>query len=90
MKRTLILLFGITVSVMLVGCASEMPRVDSEFGTSYKLMMANQILDPDAEKNTEPVIGVSGDVGKKVTDQYYQGFEKPSAAPKYMFQIGGN
>ena len=83
-------MFGITVSVMLVGCVGmETARIDADFGTSYQLAKANQMLNPDAYKNLEPVTGLSAEVTKRVTDKYAQGFEKAVEAPTYTFNIGG-
>ena len=74
--------------MLMVGCASELPRLDADFGTSYKLAKANQVLDPDAGSNLEPVTGLSASVVEKVTDKYTRGFEKAQEVPTYTFNIG--
>ncbi len=86
--KSLLILLGLFASMILVGCALETSRIDADFGTSYQLAKANQVLNPDADKNLEPVTGLSGDVSKKVTDKYAQGFEKAVEAPTYIFNVG--
>ena len=86
--KSLFVLLGLFASIMLLGCGLETSRIDADFGTSYQLAKANQILNPDADKNLEPVMGFSGEVGKRVTDKYTQGFEKEVATPTYIFNLG--
>ncbi len=88
MRTISLVALSMLASVMLVGCGLETSRVDADFGTSYQLAKANQILNPDADKNLEPVMGISGEVGKRVTDKYTQGFEKEVATPTYIFNLG--
>jgi hypothetical protein len=87
MKRFLVLLVALVVATSY-GCGMEMTRVDTDFGTSQKLAVAGQILDPDAEKNIEPVYGMSGAVSEQVTDKYVKSFETKTETPTYVFQVG--
>ena len=64
-------------------------RVDLDFGTSYKLAKYGQILNPDAEKNLEPVIGLDGLTTGIIVDKYRKGFEKEDRRPVYNINIGG-
>ncbi len=92
MKRLPCMCAAATVglALMVVGCASETPRIDANWGVSHELAKANQIMDPDADRNLEPVSGVSGEVAKKVNDKYTQSFEKEAPpSTTYMFQVGG-
>lgn len=88
MKQISLVLVGMGVSMMLIGCGLETSRIDADFGTSYQLAKANQILNPDADKNLEPVTGLSAAIAQKVADNYTQGFERTSQAPTYVFQVG--
>ena len=63
------------VTLFLAGCATN--RVEMDFGTSYKLAKFNQTLDPDAEKDLEPVYGIDGRAAGNTLEQYYKSFEKP-------------
>jgi PBP1b-binding outer membrane lipoprotein LpoB len=78
-KIIYIVALGMT-ALFLTGCATEPSRVEMDYGTSYKLAKYNQTLNPDAEKNLEPVTGIDGQVGEKIIEKYNKGFEKPAQA----------
>lgn len=67
---------------------SKMSRLEMDYSTSYKLAKFNQILNPDAEKNLEPVYGFSGRAAKNAVKRYWGKFEKPPKQPAYTFSIG--
>lgn len=77
----------VVLSIGLAACA-EMSRLDTDHGTSAKLVKYNQILNPEAGKNLDPVTGLSGQAADKVMHKYIKGFEKPSPAPAYNLTIG--
>ena len=79
---------GITYRLIENGCCGP-TRVDLDFGTSYKLAKFHQTLNPDAEKNLEPVIGLDGLTTGFVVDKYRKGFEKEAQRPVYNINIGG-
>ena len=84
----LLILIPAVASMLLAGCA-EVTRVEMDYGTSYKLSKFNQTLNPDAEKNLDPVVGLDGQAAGKVMDRYHKEFEKPaSAAPSLMINLG--
>lgn len=81
---------GLIVGIMFwAGCAEKTTRLDMDFGTSHKLSKFNQILDPEAEKNLEPVYGQDGQAAQSTMDRYRKGFEKPAAPPPVTISIGG-
>ena len=59
-----------------------------DYGTSFNLMKFNQIANPEAEKNLEPVTGFDGQAAKATLDKYRKDFEKPAEAPAYTLSIG--
>lgn len=78
------------VFAMTAGCSKLPTMVDNFHGTSYRLATQSQIANPAAGKNPQPIVGVSGTVGKKVMDRYETGFDRP--APKtesYSVTVGG-
>jgi hypothetical protein len=89
MKR-LFLLCACTIGItaLLGACSTGTPRLDADYGTSYKLAKFNQILNPDAEKNLEPVYGMNGIAAESAMGKYYLGFEEKKAAPTYTIPIG--
>ncbi len=90
MKR-LFFLFACTIAVIALLSACAASRLDMDYGTSYKLLKINQVLNPYAEENTEPVDGLSGIAGQNLMDRYYAGFEekKASQQPAYTLPVGG-
>lgn len=72
--------------ILLSGCYS---RLDADFGTSHQLAKYNQIYNPNAEKNLEPVYGLDGIAVKNAMDKYHDGFKKEQPATSYTFSIGG-
>ena len=55
-----------------VSCAPS--RLEMDYGTSYKLMHVNQVLNADAEKNLSPVVGLDGQAAQRLMETYSQGF----------------
>jgi hypothetical protein len=77
------------LSVSVVGADQKKGRVETDFGTSYKLQKYNQILNPDAEKNLAPVEGLDGKAAKESVGKRQKKFATPSKDPVYNFSIGG-
>ena len=68
--------------------SSNMSRLELDYGTSYRLAVYGQILNPDAEKNTEPVTGLDGQAAEIIIDKYRKSFEKPKKDPVYILNVG--
>ena len=92
MKKGCLLLIGLMVVSISMGCAElsrlevgcEGPsRVEMDYGTSYKLAIFNQTLNPEAEKNLEPVEGFDGMAAQTVIEMYRKGFGEESQKPVY-------
>jgi type IV pilus biogenesis protein CpaD/CtpE len=67
---------------------SNMSRLELDYGTSYRLAVYGQILNPDAEKNTEPVTGLDGQAAEVIIDKYRKSFEKAKKDPVYILNVG--
>lgn len=87
MRKTLCAISVLVAVTGLAGCATQ-SRVGMDFGTSFRLAVANQVLNPDAAENLAPVEGMSGDVAHKVYERYLKQFEKPEKEPTFVFTIG--
>ena len=88
MKSRLFFVIGsFTFFVILLGCAGP-GRVETDYGTSFKLQRFNQTLDMEAEKNLEPVEGFDGEAAKRTMERYEKGFETPPPQPSFTFGIG--
>ena len=97
MKRLCILMLLLAFSLLSIGCTGpnqntvslDPPtRLEMDYGTSFNLMKFNQIANPEAEKNLEPVTGFDGQAAKVTLDKYRKDFEKPPEAPRYMLGFG--
>lgn len=87
-----LLLGGLVVGAMLAaGCSSQetMSRMKTDYGTSYELAKYNQILNPEAEKNLDPVYGFHGQAALATIVKYERSFERETVAPMYSFSVGG-
>ena len=97
MNRHCAMMLLFAFSFLSIGCAglnqekvtlSPPSRLEMDYGTSFHLMKFNQIADPEAEKNLEPVTGFDGQAAKATLDKYRKDFEKPAEAPAYTLSIG--
>ncbi len=86
-KRSFLLIGIAGIFLLVVGCTTT--RVAMDYGTSYKLAKFNQILDPQAEKNLDPVWGFDGKAAQGALGRYHKGFEEKTPAPIYSINIGG-
>ena len=72
---------------LLAGCAETTPYYDSRFGEAVTAVTAQQVLNPDASRNLEPVRGLEGQAAASTMDRYHKTFENPPA-PVNVFTIG--
>jgi hypothetical protein len=82
-----ILVGSIVLFLTLTSCVGP-SRLEIDYGTSHKLATFNQILDPEAEKNLEPVTGFDGNAARRVVEKYQKDFEKPTPPPTYLLGVG--
>lgn len=59
------------------GCASTTPNYDRHFGAAVRVARAQQTINPDASRNTEPPAGVDGVAAKEAMGQYRESFQAP-------------
>ena len=75
MKNSFALIGFIALMFILGSCAGfGSSRVEDDFGNSFRLVKANQQLNPDAEKNIEPVTGFDGESSPGHHRQIPEGF----------------
>ncbi len=90
LTRCLIVIGLLAFMASFTGCAETLyhqkPMV---LGGSFQAAKANQILNPEAGKNLEPVHGLDGQAAVIVMDKYRKSFEKPPPARVYAITIGG-
>ncbi len=85
-KRGFLLIGMAGIFLLVVSCAGP-SRVEMDYGTSHKLAKFNQTLNPQAEKNLEPVTGEDGRTAEAAIERYRKGFQEKSEAPVYSINI---
>ena len=95
LKGNMILIVVLAMfSVSLWGCAGNIPeaqRVDylnMNFGKSLETAKNNQILNPDAGKNLEPVVGLNGEAAEQGVDKYKESFKEQQMERDVESQAG--
>ena len=88
MKKISIFIVLLFLFTMMAGCAAS--RLEMDYGTSYNLAKYNQTLNPDAEKNLDPVYGLDGWAAAAAMEKYRKSCEKPAdaQATSYTLNIG--
>ena len=77
----LIVILGM-FSITLWGCAGNLPEskraqnLEMNWGKSFESAKKNQILNPDAGKNLEPVVGLNGEAAEHGVNKYKESFKK--------------
>ncbi len=70
-------LIGLTAALLISsGCAARETMLDRNWGSSFESAKSNQILDPEAGKNLDPVVGFDGQAAGISMEKYRQGFKK--------------
>ena len=74
----------------LAACTPLTPNLDSHFGDAVNIVKAQQIVNPDAARNTDPVSGVDGKAAQSAMDNYDKSFKAPPATTiSNTITIGG-
>jgi hypothetical protein len=87
MKNTIAILCVLAFAAgLLASCAPS--RLEMDRGTSYKLLKANQIANPDAEKNLKPVEGLDAPAAAAAVAKRQKEFEKQEKPCSTIVNIG--
>ena len=91
MIKKIILITGIVSMVFILPLWSkavyawdESSRLAMDYGTSFKLAKFNHIFNPEAEKNLDPVTGLSGKEAQKGMEKYLKSFEETAPQQAIM------
>lgn len=87
MSKRFLTSFGLMILLLILPYCATPSQLEIDYGTSHKLAKYNQILDPEAEKNLQPVTGFNGNAAKRVMERYEKEFEKPSPPPTFILGI---
>ncbi|MGB0129793.1 MAG: hypothetical protein WBP72_19285 [Rhodocyclaceae bacterium] len=74
---------------LLGGCAATTtPETDARLGLTLNTLRAQQTINPDASRNTDPVAGFDGKAAKGALDNYRDSFRKPPSEAASVMTIG--
>jgi hypothetical protein len=88
MRRAAICILCIVLTIFLISACAGPTRLDKDYGRSVKQAWINQTLDPEAEKNLEPVTGLEGKAAQSSIEKYRKTFEQSRDAPQPLIQTG--
>lgn len=72
------------------GCSTT-PNWDARFGEPIRIIAAQQVIDPDASRNADPVKGIDGKAAQGAMGEYQKSFVQPEPAPTtFTIGVGGN
>ena len=78
------------LALLGAGCVQRAPFLEGQMGQSLSLIKAQQTLNPEASRNTNPVVGMDGKAAKSGYDQYQKSFKAPEPQPNaFTIGIGG-
>ena len=87
MKLTRLLVSTLTL-LLINGCMSLSPYFDQQVGLAVNTAKAQQTINPDASRNSNPVAGIGGTEADFTIDEYHNSFKAPP--PTFtVINIGG-
>jgi hypothetical protein len=79
---------GVLIAVTISGCSTT-PYLDSRFGDAVNTAKAQQIINPDASKNADPVAGLDGTPARDSIERYEKTFKEPPPTFEIILAPGG-
>ena len=92
-KILVIVLAALSTFITLSGCAGNMPEaermdyIDANWGKSFETAKNNQILNPQAAKNLEPVEGLDGKAAENIINKYEESFKEKTDTASMVINI---
>ena len=69
-------LIGLIASLLIFsGCGTRETMLAKNWGSSFESAKQSQILNPEAGKNLDPVVGLDGQAVENIVEEYRQGFK---------------
>ena len=76
LSRIAKIILGTLVTVGIFGCAQQQSVLNDNWGRSFESARYNQILNPEAGKRLEPVVGLEGPAAERIMKSYTTGCNK--------------
>ena len=88
--------FTLTAAIIALaislGCAGKPAQketmLDKHWGSSFESAKYNQLLNPDAGKNQDPVVGLDGAAAGQTMDRYREGSQGKASKKVYNLNLG--
>jgi len=80
----------ITAFSMFCGCTGSFQKgtaLDNNWGRSYEMARSQQILNPEAGKNLDPVEDLDGDAAMRSLEHYRKAFEQSEKESAYSINL---
>lgn len=71
------ILLSALVPAGLWACTTPTPQLDATFGQAVNAAKAQQIINPDASKDTSPLLGLDGTAANESIGRYHDTFRAP-------------
>ncbi|MYM69267.1 hypothetical protein GTP45_20845 [Pseudoduganella sp. FT55W] len=70
----------ILLAGLISACAQTTPQWDARFGVDTRLVLAQQVINPAAGRNTDPVSGMDGRSARAAYERYQKTGGEPQQA----------
>ncbi len=74
------------ITFLFVACGHD--NLNKNWGSAYNSAKQNQIANPEASKNLEPVVGLDGTAAEKAMKGYQQGCDDGKSDTTYNLRLG--
>lgn len=79
------------LALLATGCVQRAPFLESQMGQSLSLIKAQQTLNPEGARNTDPVAGMDAKAAKSGYDHYQKSFRAPEPQSNaFTIGVGGS
>ena len=84
--RSFVIAFCVTL-LFITGCTQS--TLNSNWGSSFEETRDNQIANPGALENLDPVVGLDGEMAERTMESYQQGSDGQNKSATYNLRLGG-
>jgi type IV pilus biogenesis protein CpaD/CtpE len=84
-RHSIIIAFSI-VLLLCAGCAYN--TLETNWGSSFEAAKTNQVANPEASENLDPVVGLDGELAAETMETYRQGCKGEDQSTTYNLRLG--
>jgi len=82
------ILASMLLAAGLSACVPATPHLDQKYGEAVGLARAQQTVNPEASRDTDPVAGIDGKAAAATINKYHDSFKEPPPTMN-VINIGG-